>query len=338
MLLMTDPIFCDPINDKILPVIELTKPITIKLDKNHFYLIGDTIYEFVGYIKVGSMKPGTIGQIGERFYVEPHTEENEEIYNSKYIISKKEYDSRTIVNGSLTDMLTEYCNNYRTNNNLIKSGNIKIVPTGEVFMPSLDPDDDPLERVIKLMLRHMKFVLNDYRQQFGKKHALDNIKSALNGQTKNMSILKFLTWCEIFELSWEIMLVNSSYNVPNALSAPLIVTSEVEYPWEDIPPETKDVFTVPLRQGEDPLKRIIKLALGDKKISLKDYRHKCPSPHLLNNMKSALKSAQKMTVPYFMNWCEIIDLTYSIKVTSKKDGIWYKLTGFDMTTNDKEIA
>ena len=335
MLLMTDPIFCDPIKDKTLPVIELGSRPT-KLDKNHFYLIGDIIYEFVGYVEVGNMEPGTIGQIGERFYIEPHLEENEEIYNRKYIISKKYHDDRTIMSGSLEEMITNYCDNYRSNNNLIKSGNIKIVPTGEVFMPVLDQDDDPLERVIKLMLRHMKLVLNDYRHQFGKKHALDNIKSALNGQTKNMSILKFLTWCDIFDLKWEVMLVNSSYDVPKPLESPIIIYSDKPYPWEDIPPETKEIFTVPLRDGEDPLKRGIKLALGDKNICLKDYKHKCPSPHLLNNMKSALKSPQKMTVPYFINWCEIIDLTYSIKVISK-DGIWYKLTGFDMSTNDKEI-
>ena len=38
-----------------------------------------------------------------------------------------------------------------------------------------------------------------------------------------------------------------------------------------------------------------------------------------------------------MNWCEIIDLIYSIKVINPKDGIWYKLTGYDMSTNDPEI-
>ena len=283
------------------------------------------------------MRPGTIGLIGERYYVESHLKDMEELYNVKFVISKRDYDERVTSGNSLEDMMRSYSQNYKANNNLIKSGNIKIVPSGEVYIPELDPNDDPLERVIKLMLRHMKLVLNDYRDQFDKKHGLDNIKSALNGATKNMSIIKFLSWCENFELNWEIVLDNVGPHIQSPISRPVVLSNKHPYPWADIPPETKDCFTVPLTEGEDPLKRGIKLVLGEKRIDLKDYKHKSPTPHLLNNMKSALKSSQKMTLPYFLNWCEIIDLIYSFKVTNPKDGIWYKLTGYDMTTNDKEI-
>lgn len=340
MLLMNDPFFCDPLKNKALPVIELTssKKEERRLSKSYYYLIGDTIYEYVGQISLSDITPGTIGMIGEKYYVEPHTKENEDIYNVKFVISKSSYESRVESGGTtLEEMFREYSSNYKTNNNLIKSGNVKIVPSGEVYIPTLDPHDDPLERVIKLMLRHMKLVLNDYRGQFDKKHGLDNIKSALNGATKNMSILKFLSWCENFELNWEIMIDNVDPYVQHALVKPIVMVNNCPYPWVDIPPETKEIFTVPLSKGEDPLKRGIKLALGEKKINLREYKHKSPTPHLLNNMKSALKSNQKMTLPYFMNWCEIIDMSYSFKVLNPKDGIWYKLTGFDMSTNDPEI-
>ena len=338
MLLMKDPFFCDPLKDQALPVIELTSNSEEKhLSKSYYYLIDDTIYEYVGQISIRDIKPGTIGLIGEKYFVEPHTKENKEIYNEKFIISKSEYDQRIMNGGKLEDMLREYSECIKSGNNLIKTGNIKIVPSGEVYIPTLSPNDDPLERVIKLMLRHMKLVLNDYRGQFDKKHGLDNIKSALNGATKNMSIIKFLSWCENFELDWEITIDNASPHVSNPIMKPIVLNNRSDYPWEDIPPETKETFTVPLLTGEDPLKRCIKLALGEKLIDLRDYKHKSPTPHLLNNMKSALKSSQKMTLPYFMNWCEIIDLIYSIKVINPKDGIWYKLTGYDMSTNDPEI-
>lgn len=340
MLLMSDPVFCDPLKDQILPVIELTENSSKKLlDKSHYYLIGSTIYEYVGQSSIGDMKPGTIGMIGDKYFVEPHTKEMEEFYDSRFIVSKSEYEERMCKNDTsdIESMLREYSRNYKTNNNLIKSGNIKIVPSGEVYIPTLDSNDDPLERVIKLMLRHMKLVLNDYRGQFDKKHGLDNIKSALNGATKNMSIIKFLSWCENFELDWEITIDNIDSHVQSPIPRPIVMNNKRPYPWVEIPPETKEVFTVPLLEGEDPLKRGIKLALGDKRIDLRDYKHKSPTPHLLNNMKSALKSKQKMTLPYFMNWCEIIDLSYSFKVINPSDGIWYKLSGFDMTTNDTEI-
>lgn len=338
MLLMKEPFFCDPLKDLALPVIELTKDNEKNvLSKSYFYLIGDTIYEYVGASSISDMKPGTIGLIGEKYYVENHLEETKELYNVKFVIPKEVYESRIHGGVTLEDMIRIYSDNYNSNNNLIKSGNIKIVPSGEVYIPDLSPEDDPLERVIKLMLRHMKLVLNDYRESFDKKHGLDNIKSALNGATKNMSIIKFLTWCENFELNWEIVLDNIGPHSPSPISRPIVMTNRCPYPWIDVPEEVSGCFTVPLLDGEDPLKRGIKLALGEKKIDLRDYKHKSPTPHLLNNMKSALKSGQKMTLPYFMNWCEIIDLSYSIKVINPKDGIWYKMTGFDMTTNDKEI-
>ena len=337
MLMFNDPIFCDPLKNKVLPVIELLPDDKRELSKDNFYLIGDTVYEYIGYSSISDINPGTISKIGERYYVEPHLPENEEIYDKKFITSKREYDDRMKSSSSLEEMVTKYYNNYKKNNNLLVSGNIKITPSGEVYIPELDPDDDPLERVIKLMLRHMKLVLNDYRDQFDKKHGLDNIKSALNGATKNMSIIKFLSWCDTFGLVCEITFDNISSNVPHPIPKPITLTNKEPYPWMDIPPETKDCFTVPLTDGEDPLKRGIKLVLGIKRIDLKEYKDKSPTPHLLNNMKSALKSKQKMTLPYAINWCEIIDLSYSFKVINPKDGIWYKMTGYDMTTNDKEI-
>lgn len=340
MLSMIDPFFCDPQKDLSLPVIELTKNEINKkvLDKSHFYLIDGTIYEYVGQCPFKEYEPGTISLIVKgKYHIEPHTSEYEDLYTEKYIISKSEYDNRIGGKDTVESYLESYLNNYRTNNNLLKSGNIKIEPSGETYIPELDQNDDPLERVIKLMLRHMKLVLNDYRSQFSKKHGLDNIKSALDGATKNMSILKFLSWCKTFELEWEITVNNINSQVPSPISKPIVLTSKEEYPWVEIPKKTPTSYTIPLMENEDPLKRIIKLALGEKCIDLRNYKHKSPKPHLLNNMKSALESKQKMSLPYFLNWCEIIDLIYSIKVTSP-DGIWYKLTGYDMTTNDREIV
>lgn len=337
MLLIKDPIFCDPLNGSVLPVIELVKGDRIKLDKEHCYLIGDTVYHYIGPGSLNHMEPGTIATIGERFYVEPHLKDNRELYNEKFIVSKEEYEARVSSDESLLDMVKDYSRNYKEKNNLIQSGNIKIIPSGEVYMPDLNPDDDPLERITKLMLRHMKLVLNDFRGQFSKKHGLDNIKSALNGATKNMSIIKFISWCNTLGLEWEIVFDNQSSDSPLPLERPIILTSNREYPWVDIPPETKECFTVPLTIGEDPLKRGVKLVLNEKRIDLKDYRHKSPTPHLLNNMKSALKSKQKMTLPYCLNWAEIVDLSISFKIINPRDGIWYKLTGFDLSTNDEEV-
>lgn len=333
MLLISDPIFCDPWEDTILPVIELTNAVT-ELDTEHFYLVGNLVYRFVHHKSLSEVKPGSIIKVGPRYFIEPHNEETEPFYQAGFIVSKEEYEHRVDGDFSDADMLRSYARNYKRANNIIKSGNIRITPLGEIYMPELDINDDPLERIIKLMLRHMKLVLNEYRGQFAKKHGLDNIKSALNGATKNMSILKFLVWCQSFELDWEITIDDIEGDIPSPLKSKITLNNLEPYPWVDIPEESQDIFTVPLTKGEDPLKRGVKLALWQKQLDIREYRRKSPTQHLLNNMKSALRSKQKMTLPYFLSWCEIIDMIFSFRVLNRKDGIWYKITGYDVTTND----
>lgn len=339
MILISDPVFCDPKRDSVLPVIELTPHDYNKttIDKSKVYLIGHTIYRYVGQGDMGNIEPGTIFRLEQKYYVEPYdNEEDLEMYDAKYIVSRSTYEQRISMESSFDELYANYAKNYNAKNNLVKSGNIKIIPSGDVYMPELSPDDDPLERIIKLMLRHMRLVLNDYRGHFSKKHGLDNIKSALNGATKNMSITKFMSWCKTFGLAWEIVYDNISPDVPNPLPFPVVIRSDTEFPWEDIPPETKECFTVPLIRGEDPLKRGTKLFLYYKGVDIRDYRKKSPTPHLINNMKSAIKSRQKMTLPYNISWCEIMDVAYSFKVIGQ-DGIWFKITGYEVTTNEKEM-
>lgn len=336
---MKEPFFCDPFKDKALPVIELDKSSldeTLELSKDYFYLLDDTIYEFVGTVTNDSDLPnGCIGKSGNKYYIEEHTAYTKPAYNIQYVIEKELYESR-ITEAGLEDAVAKYVHNAHTNNNILKAGNIRIVPSGNVYIPELNPTDDPLERIVKLMLRHIKVVLNDHRGIFNKKHQIDNIKSALDGATKNMSITKFLSWCENFNWQWEFTFDNINPRVENPMSGPIVLSSAYPLPWEQVPPETKECFTVPLVDGEDPLKRGIKLVLWDKKIDIKKYKHRSPTPHLINNMKSALKSKQKMTLLYAMSWCEIIDVEYQFKITNKEDGVWYKIIGYTVTTNGEE--
>lgn len=337
MLLLKEPFFCDPLHDKALPVRELfTTDYEKELSVDYFYLIDDTLYEYVGNVTYMDSTPnGCIFKYGGVLYVKEHDDATVELYNERFIVEQAVYEARTGTTG-LEAALVEYAKSLHQQTNIMKAGNIKVVPSGNVYMPELLPDDDPLERIVKLMLRSMKIVLNDHRGCFDKKHQIDNIKSALNGATKNMSITKFLSWCKNFDWGWEFIFDNAYPNVPSPLSAPVVIDSMFPMPWVEIPPETKTCFTVPLVDGEDPLKRGIKLVLADKRIDIKDYKKKSPTPHLINNMKSALKSKQKMTMLYCLSWCEIIDLQYSFRITNKETGIWYRIVGYDVTTNGNE--
>ena len=69
---------------------------------------------------------------------------------------------------------------------------------------------------------------------------------------------------------------------------------------------------------------------------MKDYEEKSSSDHLINNMKSALKSKQKATLLYFMSWCELLDMMYEIKVTDPETGVYFQVIGYDLYTNADE--
>jgi hypothetical protein len=75
-----------------------------------------------------------------------------------------------------------------------------------------------------------------------------------------------------------------------------------------------EVFTAVIKQNDDFLKKSIKEALNRKKINLKIYRDRFKNEHSLNNMKSALNKKSKMSVGYFLDWCEILGLDWTIIV------------------------
>jgi hypothetical protein len=77
-----------------------------------------------------------------------------------------------------------------------------------------------------------------------------------------------------------------------------------------------EVFTTVIKPGDDFLKRVIKEALNRKKINLKVYKDKFKNEHSLNNMKSALNKKSKMSVSYFLDWCEILGLDWTIIVSN----------------------
>ncbi|WP_171567736.1 hypothetical protein, partial [Brevibacillus sp. MCWH] len=76
----------------------------------------------------------------------------------------------------------------------------------------------------------------------------------------------------------------------------------------------REIFTVTIKDTDDFLKYVVKKAINDKKINLKNYRHKFDSPYDLNNLKSGLQKDTKMTVTNFKTWCEVLGLKWYMKV------------------------
>lgn len=75
-----------------------------------------------------------------------------------------------------------------------------------------------------------------------------------------------------------------------------------------------EIFTPTIREEDDFLKYIVKKAILDKKINLKNYKDRFSNEYALNNMKSGLNKSTKMTVPNFVKWCEILGLDWEMVI------------------------
>ena len=75
-----------------------------------------------------------------------------------------------------------------------------------------------------------------------------------------------------------------------------------------------EVYQPTIKETDDFLKYLVKRIILDKKINLRNYKHKFPNEYSLNNMKSGLNKGTKMTVPNFNLWCEILGVKFEIRV------------------------
>ena len=334
ILLAESSLFVDPYNSTVHSVHPIPKQYENMIPME-YYALGTHVYQYIGAVhSKKAAKEGTIYKLGDTYYiVEYEDEELSERFHEDNIVSKSRYeDTMHWKIRNIDDIADQYLKEHDTN--LVEQNRNKLLNTGAVFVPELKSTDDPMERVIKLVVLNMKLKLNERRGAFDKEYGLDNLRSALNGATKNMSILKFLMWCELLELDWEFTLINSEENVSNPLVEPITVSNHKPLVDIQIPEEVKKgVFNVPITEGDDPLKRLIKVAIFKKVVYLKDYKQRGTTAHLINNMRSGLKGKQKMSIPCIMNWCEILDMILIIKVTNPVTGVWYKSIGYDMYTN-----
>ena len=77
---------------------------------------------------------------------------------------------------------------------------------------------------------------------------------------------------------------------------------------------SSEIFAPKIKDGDDFLKILVKKALEEKKISLKNYKNKFTKPHTLNNIKSALVKPTKTSIPNFEQWAELLGFDWEIRI------------------------
>jgi hypothetical protein len=309
------------------------EPITVKmlptdfrkLEKGCYYPVGEYLYKYIGRVdKIKETKPGTIAVINNRYFINDYDEDDDmkDFYHIRII---RENDEASDDIFDLSSIMESYIENFDKGNNLIVKTNAhqKVTNTSGVFTPELNATDDALTRIMKKMIIHKKLVPSECRPSFKKDYSFDNMRSALTGATANMTITKFMAWCELLGTEWQFTVEDNGTDLENPLKESLSISSDSTLECEFGEPE-KGIFKVELSDKDDPLKRLIKVAIIKKHININRYKDRGSTPYLLNNMRSALKGTSKMMVPYFVNWCEILGLNFYLRVIDPSDGVFFE--------------
>lgn len=228
------------------------------------------------------------------------------------------YDERFNRDEAALSIISNYVKSYKDGTNIMSKDRSLLLNSGDIFIPILKDTDDPLTTIIKKMIIHKQINLSSYKDSVEVEYTLTNMRSAVNGTTQSMSVPYFLAWCKLMKLEWSFTVYDNGTDDNHPLTKELIINHEN---WDtfDVSVDLNEVdksnlFLPWIKKDEDPLKKLIKGAILSKLIDIRDYKNRGNTPHLLNNMRSALKGTTKMTMSYFLAWCEILGLGFEFNV------------------------
>jgi len=106
------------------------------------------------------------------------------------------------------------------------------------------------------------------------------------------------------------------------------IEEELEIDKSDI-----DTFSPPIKETDDPLKRLVKMVLAELQVNLKHFRSEFSKEYDLTNIKASVTKAAPMTMKYFLRWAELLDLEVEITVRSKGEKRRVRRLKEDVTIN-----
>lgn len=125
--------------------------------------------------------------------------------------TKKDKNKYSISNTYILDM--EMINNTILTKGLKKEKiDLILGETDEVFSPIITDEDNRLQILIKMALQEKQLDLKNYLPRFKDQTDMNNLKRSLLKHGK-MSYEKFLRWCEILDLEFEINLEDSTNSI-----------------------------------------------------------------------------------------------------------------------------
>lgn len=205
------------VSEDIYSLVTIYAPKYIPIKKDRMYILGEFVYLYRGeYEKKNSkdnLKPG-IYKKGKDDYI--IIEPTSKIDMNKFSISHV----KSLTPGVIMEKLKENIDNF------LSDEDVEMINTsGEIYVPTIEKDDDFLKVLIKRAIIEKKINIKSYRNKGERDYTLTNLKSILSGNTK-MSPLKFLDWCDLLGLSFRMELFDTGEDKRNPMRKKLILDGE----------------------------------------------------------------------------------------------------------------
>lgn len=91
----------------------------------------------------------------------------------------------------------------------------QITNSSDLYLPTLDPNDDFLKHLVKLILHEKKIDIKQFKHKFTKSHGITNIKAALetktspDGKKGSLTVNNLLKWMELLDMDIEVIFKDS---------------------------------------------------------------------------------------------------------------------------------
>ena len=91
----------------------------------------------------------------------------------------------------------------------------EITNSSDIYLPELDPNDDFLKHLVKLILHEKKIDIKQFKHKFTKSHGITNIKAALetktspDGKKGSLTIGNLCRWMELLDMDIEVVFKDS---------------------------------------------------------------------------------------------------------------------------------
>lgn len=186
-----------------------------KLKKGFGYIKGNYVYIYHGKVEkrdIKKMNPGIYkDKNGNYVFVEPKEKD------------LPKYHVDNIIDLDMNSIFQQLKSNEE---NFIDPERVEVINNNaEVFVPTINEDDDFLKYLVKVAIIQKKINLKNYRGKFSNQYQLNNLKSGLNKGTK-MTVTNFKVWCEILGLKWQFILEDDGTDRYNPLPEPIVIESQ----------------------------------------------------------------------------------------------------------------